>query len=426
MLKLVGQCFGIQKRSNVTPICRCGAATTNWLSNIPFVAKGGSMIPTPRLHPRPRLVRYLCLLFTTFVIAEAAAAPHAPPAATSSVYLPLVAFRTCRAPTQGWYCLIDLGMVGQNSQAISLNQRSVVVGRIFVPAPTGHDLVMPHAARATSGTLTDLLVSDQYTASSVQSINDTGLVVGDSGNHAFSWSPSTGLLFLEAPSDPQSFALSVNNAGTIVGNAWPQALAWEQNKMVVLPGLPGATESVAYDINNLGQIVGTSTAAATHPNGVKVTRALQWQNHIPQPLDAPSGYLGSRASAINDAAQIVGSLYVNQTDRLGYYRSHAAIWQQNGWQDLGTIAAETSSWANDINNQGQIVGSSELPASQTAEPRAHAVLWQNDSLIDLNTRIVAGGEWEITSAAAINNDGVIVGQAQRGEDQHAILLIPAQ
>jgi len=196
--------------------------------------------------------------------------------------------------------------------------------------------------------------------------------------------------------------------------------------MVVLPGLPGATESVAYDINNLGQIVGTSTGTATHPNGVKLTRAVQWQNHIPQPLDAPSGYLGSRASAINDAGQIVGSLYVNEADRLGYYRSHAAIWQPNGWQDLGTLAPETSSRANDINGQGQIVGSSELPASQTAEPRTHAVLWQNDSLIDLNTRIVAGGDWEITSAAAINNAGVIVGQAQRGQDQHAVLLIPAQ
>jgi probable HAF family extracellular repeat protein len=103
---------------------------------------------------------------------------------------------------------------------------------------------------------------------------------------------------------------------------------------------------------------------------------------------------GTRASAqaINEAGQVVGA------SDLADGRSHAFLWENGVMRDLGTLGGRNSR-AQGINEKGQIVGTSE-----TADFKSRAFLWENGVMRDLGT---LGGN--NSSASAINDAGLIVG-----------------
>ena len=384
------------------------------------------MIPLLRFNRYTCMIGAFCLLVTMFAAAAAADA-HIAPTASGKVYLPQITFRACQSATPGSYCLVDLGAAGQFSEASALNQHGDVAGAIFVPASPFSGFIT-HPALATSGSFADLPISAQSIGGWAYGINDSGLVVGNTENRPFRWSPATGLQLLTVADSQSEIAWSVNNAGAIVGFNSNDALLWEQNQRIVLsePAEAIGNSLLAYDINNTGQIVGTADITSTLPNGFSTTGAVLWQNRVPQLLEVPTGYHGSSAWSINNTGQIAGSLSVSEIDELGYYKTHAAIWQNNQWQDLGTLVANKSSRANDINSQGLVVGYGELATSHPSQLETHALLWQNGAMIDLNTRIAGETDWEIKNAKAINDSGVILVQIRRGQEEHAALLIPAQ
>lgn len=98
----------------------------------------------------------------------------------------------------------------------------------------------------------------------------------------------------------------------------------------------------------------------------------------------------------------------NPIGRIDFFISHAFVWRGSSLKDLGTLPGGDYSFAAAINQLGQIAGTSENsqidPAS--GNPEFHAVLWQNDKILDLGT---LGGT--ASFAATLNDRGQVIGQA---------------
>ena len=105
--------------------------------------------------------------------------------------------------------------------------------------------------------------------------------------------------------------------------------------------------------------------------------------------------------AINTLGQITGG-----SDLPGDKAQHAFLWQKGAMKDLGTLPGDTYSFGNSINNLGQIVG-----YSCDANFNCRAVLWQNGSIVDLNTLIPADSNLVLNYAATIDDLGIIAGYA---------------
>jgi probable HAF family extracellular repeat protein len=89
--------------------------------------------------------------------------------------------------------------------------------------------------------------------------------------------------------------------------------------------------------------------------------------------------------------------------------------------DLGLLPDALDSRAYGLNNQGQIVGSSYI-RSQSA---AHAFLWSEGTMTDLNDDLPAGSGWTLRNAVGVNDAGQIVGYGINPDNQtHAYLLTP--
>jgi probable HAF family extracellular repeat protein len=171
--------------------------------------------------------------------------------------------------------------------------------------------------------------------------------------------------------------------------------------------------SAAFGINNAGQAIGYSNRAGS-PTQV----ATRWDGTTPVDLGTLGG-ASSTAYAINDAGQSVGF-----SNLAGSFVYHATRWDGITPIDLGTLGG-TYSVAVGINSAGQVVGHSDVSDNL---PR-HATLWNATSPTDLNAFLDAAtvnAGWYLDTAAAINDNGWIVGLANNtltGE-QHAFLLTP--
>lgn len=154
----------------------------------------------------------------------------------------------------------------------------------------------------------------------------------------------------------------------------------------------------ASSINSSGEVTGSVGSPL---------QATLWSNGPATNLAAIAGNYGI-AWGNNDNGYVVGS----STTTNGAL--HATQWFDGDVFDLGTLggAADNLSIALDINHAGEVVGFSQA-SGQSGGPY-HATVWKNGQ----PTNIGASQGYSSSTASAINNSGVIVGEAQIGHGGH--------
>jgi probable HAF family extracellular repeat protein len=216
---------------------------------------------------------------------------------------------------------------------------------------------------------------------------------------------------------PWSQAAGINDAGKVVGGSpasdegGVHAFLYSGGQMSDL-GTLGGDQSRAFGINDADKVVGSSDV------GDGTIHAFLYSSGVMSDL----GTLGGRVSEavdINEADKVVGSSTVSLSDN---DNEHAFLYSGGQMSDLGTLGGSDSS-ALDINDADKVVGSSSTSEAFTY----HAFLYSDGVMRDLNSLIPANSGFELTSAAAINDNGNIVGygynQGSPGPE-HAFLLTP--
>jgi probable HAF family extracellular repeat protein len=177
-------------------------------------------------------------------------------------------------------------------------------------------------------------------------------------------------------------------------------------------------------INNEGTVVGTADTPRLTPvpggfnpigrTDFFVSHAFMWKDGTLKDLDTLPGGDYSFAAAINQGGQIVGTSENNQIDPAsGNPEFHAVLWQDDKILDLGTLGG-TASFAATLNDRGQVIGEALNNVSDplsilgsgdgTTFTQTRAFLWQNGKMTDLGT---LGGpdSW----AMFVNDRGQIAG-----------------
>jgi probable HAF family extracellular repeat protein len=160
-------------------------------------------------------------------------------------------------------------------------------------------------------------------------------------------------------------------------------------------GTLGGPWSEGSAINESAQVVGRSTRAPSTP-----FRAVSWHNA--PPVDLVPTANSAFATGINDLGAIVG----NRDQAPGGF-----LLSGGNLTDFGHLGGGNS-YASDINNGGLVVGTSLTTVATALGPAGHAFLW-NGSMQDLG---VLPGDEE-SSAAAINESGLVVGASGRTDPE---------
>jgi probable HAF family extracellular repeat protein len=211
-----------------------------------------------------------------------------------------------------------------------------------------------------------------------------------------------------------SYGNAINRSGWVAGesstnNGGGAAFVWNGKKMTDLGQQAplNGSDSTATGINDSGQVAGSwgdlPAHAFLYSNGT-ITR-------LPEPGFVATSNLGCQVAGMNNNAQVVGNCWGYDLSLSSLY-SHAVLWQNGTVTDLGTLGGLKSTAAA-INNNGQIVGSAETSTGAT-----DGFLYSNGTMTDLGS----------FTPAAINNNGVMVGGPyidSGGTVQNLNNLIPA-
>ena len=290
--------------------------------------------------------------------------------------------------------IIDLGTLGgTTSEATAINASGQVTGWSEIDLTgTGRR----HAFLWTAaGGMRDLgtLGGASDDVSEARAVNVNTRVVGwsegrseiDGFRHAFSWTPAEGMVDLGTLGGRDSDAVAVNATDRIVG--WSEiaigddpfgdgavhAFSWTPTDGMVDLGTLGGVSSKATAVSATGQIVGWSEIAI----GDDAVHAFSW---TPRGGMVDLGTLGRRdsvARAVNTTGRVVG---IVQTPGAvpGYSDRRAFSWTaEEGMVDLGALEQGLESVATALNERGDIVGSSTLrPHSPAFLPPFKATMWR--------------------------------------------------
>lgn len=169
---------------------------------------------------------------------------------------------------------------------------------------------------------------------------------------------------------------------------------WENGKMIDL-GSFGGTLGFGDMVNNRGQVIGVSDLP-----GDVTQHAFLWEDGNLQDL----GTLGGTYSApdwLNEAGEVVGGA-TTQGD-LNYF---AFLWKNGKMISLGALDGDPCSQGNALNERGQIVGESASCDFLTVQ---RAFLWEQGSMVDLNSLIPPDSSLSLSAAWNTNERGEIVG-----------------
>jgi probable HAF family extracellular repeat protein len=345
--------------------------------------------------------------------------------------------------TFGWKngVLTDLGSLpgGGTSHPNCENQRGDVAGQASnsVVDPIG-GWPESRAVLYSGGNIFDLGTLEGGYESLATCMNNSGVVVGFAGDNtldqygiwgtqtrAFRWTKSQGMQDLGTLGGPDAVAFNVDDVGRISGisfvNDTPNPTTgvptldpflWEKGTMIDLGGLGGTASDFFAEggnANSRGQVDGNSDLPGDvyfHP--------FVWTTPGPmQDLGTLGGNYGS-AGPIDDTGAIAG-----WATTAGDQNSYAFLWKDQKMTNLGSVDGDPCSIAAYL-RKGQVVGT-----SWDCVNYLHAFLWENGSMVDLNTLVPPGSGVQLFVADYINESGEITaaGTLTNG-DSHAFLLIP--
>jgi len=315
--------------------------------------------------------------------------------ALAAVVVPLAA----RAAPQ--YAYTAVGLMPDKSMAVSTSDSGNIAGNIyyanrgFLYSQKGLEVIEP--------------LPSAY-GTSVNGVNNSGQVVGESGGRAFVYSKGTmtDLGFLDG-SLQYAAAYAINDAGWVAGvsnkDSYFHAFVYRDGAMRALGTLPGGRASYAYAINNRGQIAGAASDAAGR------LHAVIYENGAVKDLGTLGGTI-SRASGINNRGQVTGMSYTPQGE------SHAFLYANGVMRDLGSPVPGRNSSASGINNLNQVVGTYDVGLGR-------AFLYdERGGMRDLNALVDPASGWFIHSAYSINDRQQIVGLGCKNGEYGAVLLVP--
>jgi probable HAF family extracellular repeat protein len=353
------------------------------------------------------------------------------------------------------YSVIDLGEVGNPpAQPYFIRNNGLISGAATTPDGALHAALWFEGAKFDIGT-TGLGGPNN----AAFGVNHFGQTVGEAetsltdaedfcGFNAYGFPSSTACLpflwqdgvmtRLATLGGQNGFASTINNRGQVAGLAEtamkdPTAgcpvhrfapVVWTNGKIYSLPTFPGDTDGVAAALNDKGQAAGASgTCSPFNPNsGLYLTEnhAMVWENGKGTDLGnlGPNGLpgAGNHACAINNLGAAVGHVTSKAS-------TVAFLWtREKGMKGLGTLTGDLASFALGINDEGQVVGLSISPDFSTFR----AFLWQNRSMIDVNTLVTSNpAKLYLLSAVSINSRKEITGLAVDGAGAfHGYVAIP--
>ena len=282
---------------------------------------------------------------------------------------------------------------GAGSAAYDINSAGQVVGSLAAGA-NQHGFLHDGTALLDLGTLGG--------ANSIAwALNDSGTVVGtsDTVNAFAGFTYANGVL--TALPDNLFSARDINQAGTIVGtggfgDGLGHAYTYANGVITDLGVLPGIDSdgSFGYGINNAGKAVGEVIVGGP-PN--RPTQPFLYSGSVMQDL-GDFGGIFSEARAINDHDQVVGAAGGPYLGDGNLYPYKAFLWEGGVLRMLGAMSPNGDSFANDINNAGQVVGE-----ARAAQGVIRAFLYENGSMVPLESLIDSAAGWTITAANGIND-----------------------
>jgi probable HAF family extracellular repeat protein len=356
-----------------------------------------------------------------------------------------------------------LGNVAENcSNAGSVNSNGDIAGTSEI------DDVDPvlgfkevRAVRWDNGEITDLgTLGGPDSLANVGSINNRGRVVGAALNavpdpfslfdmfifgspngtqtRAFLWQRNA-MKDLGTLGGPDAWAVYVNDRSQVAGwsytNSIPNSVTglpnmdpflWTQNKMIDL-GTFGGAYGYPSGLNNQGWVIGQSgiaaNPAACFSLGDPDCHPFLWKKGKLTDLNtSTAGGSPILAFGINDSGEIVGGAVFHNVPLDAY------LWRKGLATDLGHLS-DCGSLAFTINSNGQVVGGTFSCADGT---HSHAFLWENGTMVDLDTLVPTGSPLRLVEAVTINDRGEIAGNgvppgvARKDFNTlgHAFLLIP--
>jgi probable HAF family extracellular repeat protein len=294
------------------------------------------------------------------------------------------------------YTITSLGgLGGSSSTGYAINNSGTVVG--WGENSTG----VTQAFVSTTGGLKGLPF-DSGTQSYAYGINDARTVVGDTyingQSHASIWS-SSGDTVLGA----NTYAMAINASGEVVGSNG-EAFVVVNGQVQSLATLAGIEWSAAYGINDAGEIVGDGEL----PNGT--FRGLVWNPGGGVELLGTLGGTSSDATDVNGSGEVVG--FASLADG---YDNAFSITGGGAMKDLGTLGG--NSYAYGINASVEVVGYSYL-----SDGDQHAFLYDDGTMLDLNSLLPANSGWVLEEAFGINNAGQITGLGLYDGEETAFLM----
>jgi probable HAF family extracellular repeat protein len=271
-----------------------------------------------------------------------------------------------RAKTQ--YSVSNLpGLGGTSSGGNSINNQTWVAGYSRLS-----DNLSRHAALWQNGVLSDLGTLGGPNSSVTWNVkNVQGVIVG-----------------ISQTADPEplgewwsSFVFygGPDNIGFI-----NLGFVWENGAMRGLPNFPGGNNGFATGANNLGQAVGWVENDVHDPTCVSPQvlqfRPAMWTLGPPdqiQDLPLISGDTSGAATAINDNSQIVGISGICDQAVGRHTARHAVLWENDTVIDLGNLGAPWWNTPTAINERGDIVGFAGDPAFVEGDI-VHAFMWTKE------------------------------------------------